>query len=702
MLKLQDLSDIPEVFSTILCFLQITDTAVLATPYFAFRDNISRCIRNLVLDRKCCNNQEWYRAVRLFQSPINGREFPLPPSKIHSHRLPWITSETRLQFVHVSIDLDVEANNCLFYTLKYLLTGGYFYHVTHFCDNMDTLRITAEDCSEEEEVVGNEVAYDLIKHLGLQNVPVSMMKTQHFSIVDSPLVSNGDNIPEVLSARKWPTLEILNMGGISWFVNDLHIQGLFEDGVLHWSNVLNSFQKKRFPSVKAVNCKGLESDHLFAVVEWLLSACSTCSRGCREDAPRSLSGAISVEDSVWGHVEEVTLGDMIPTSEMDDYEEAQESVFQTKEAWLALFRSCGGGGRTAGFTAIPCLFPRVRRITLSGVTPCWQLMRVFERGSASIYTSSPPQTETYTCSNLWQSNSDSGRCYADVFSPCPCVRCLALPSAHSLRHGGVALSCYSDDAEMAMYFSDFLLPDRLPIAHLNISERSRPLGFYEKHNAEYLEDNFGFDDDGGGSGGSDGDADDSLSDAGKRVFSSVRKGSIYGGLLDALERNSLPSLRHLCVNESFLYVCGCYSEEPNEESSPFLSLRQCECLEELAIDLDLYPHSRSVVMVGGYNAVLRTFFQTSLVPVLDMGALLHLREVNFIVGSPTEYTCIASAVKGALRGMSADVNACAASADELPPCFLSLGDKGIALRVSISGGLKNCRVGYLSRSRIDT
>lgn len=89
MLTLFDLSDIPGVFSVILSFLQLTDIAILASRAFNFRENISRCIRSLILVEECCTEKEKLRASRLLKSCHNF--------------LPCVTSDTRLQFVYISV-----------------------------------------------------------------------------------------------------------------------------------------------------------------------------------------------------------------------------------------------------------------------------------------------------------------------------------------------------------------------------------------------------------------------------------------------------------------------------------------------------------------------------------------------------------------------------------------------------------------------
>jgi hypothetical protein len=210
----------------------------------------------------------------------------------------------------------------------------------------------------------------------------------------------------------------------------------------------------------------------------------------------------------------------------------------------------------------------------------------------------------------------------------------------------------------------------------------------------------------GGSGCSSSDVQDD-----DKMFSSVRRESIYSGLFAAMERQALPSLCHLHVNESFLYLCGFYSNDDKKseekksyfEVDHFLLLQNCESLEVLIIDLDLISHGRSsCTLSGGYVAVFTKLLQKFCLRRTVDGEDLILRRfktVNFVVKTLDDFNRVFHSLGLALQGLacSSTTGAEGSGDSRRSNRSSSSSSSSISLKVSISDGLKSCRVGYLCR-----
>ena len=200
-------------------------------------------------------------------------------------------------------------------------------------------------------------------------------------------------------------------------------------------------------------------------------------------------------------------------------------------------------------------------------------------------------------------------------------------------------------------------------------------------------------------------------------MTTTRKTSIYSGLFNAIERQALKSLRHLHVNESFLFLCGCFTTSTdnifktkshtkhNFEENSCSVLANCPHLEVLTIDLDLISQNRSKSSHGDmissyYVAALSTFLQECVRCFVEKGGFKQLTSINFVVKILSDFDLIFSAANIALQELSAVPAASSAGSFSPPlhhphtPCKSSMSPDMISVKVSIAS-LKSCRVGYL-------
>lgn len=258
-----------------------------------------------------------------------------------------------------------------------------------------------------------------------------------------------------------------------------------------------------------------------------------------------------------------------------------------------------------------------------------------------------------------------------------------------------------------MYLSSFLHHDRLCIAYLEMTARAlaEEEGFRVPFSILADSDDDCYDD-------SDSDSDDSEED---KRYSAVRCDSIYSGLLAALERQALQSLRHLHVNESFLYLCGFYNtnintntgkgQKKSSEGGHFAALQFCEDLECFTIDLDLIAHGRNGALSNKYTPVFSRLLQSCLQRTVAGEMILkQVKCVEFVVTTLDDFEGICHSLDVALQRTKCHDHSITTATTAMATVSITEGavssssssSSSIAVSVSIKG-LKRCRVGVLGR-----
>ena len=678
-----DLFDIPEVFSVILCFLQVTDTAVLCSKYFQFRGNVSRCIRSLVLREDCCNGREKRRALRLLALP--------------SVLLKCLTGDTRLQFVHFSIDVDPgECDNLrwgLCEAFYECMEKGYFQYVRYIYDNMNICSILSRykgdpnDFHKHLSILksGDVENPDITEYLNLHIAHPSMCSLQSFSVFDSAICESA-----LLGQQKYNKLTKLQINEIS---THFGTEGLY-DAMSGFPEALSCFMecfnRARFPCVRSISFLSIEPLHVLYIFNYLIrcklgllnSGCKfSCDKEDKNGRENTCYGQL-----IWNQVEEIELDF---NTEEDEFS-YHNSFFHVKNEWVTVFQAIQQQVKyhnmmIADADWYPTLFPNIRNIVFRAKLPCWKLMKIFETKTPTDACCSqiamnkalrnPTQEQTLKSAYPYEF------CFADIYSPCPCLKCAETHSIELPTPHGVSITCLCDDDEMNMYLSSILLHSQLNVVYLDISSRSECLSSCDEYD--------------------DNDEGNDPSHVRKiKACSSDRSSSLYSSLLDAIERGALSSLRILRVNVSFLNVCGCFSTVNCGDSGSdrrrsfkppacdnFLLLECCECLEKLIVDLDMISLSATSVLLN----VFVTFIEGCLLRSIAKNILGQLKDITFVVKSPEEFNVVFSSIKHALQAEKRyePIEA------PLITSYTSSNSK-ITIKVMLKG-LKNCVAGFLAR-----
>eukprot|EP00603_Paraphysomonas_imperforata_P015625 CAMPEP_0114451474 /NCGR_PEP_ID=MMETSP0104-20121206/1001_1 /TAXON_ID=37642 ORGANISM="Paraphysomonas imperforata, Strain PA2" /NCGR_SAMPLE_ID=MMETSP0104 /ASSEMBLY_ACC=CAM_ASM_000202 /LENGTH=592 /DNA_ID=CAMNT_0001623661 /DNA_START=268 /DNA_END=2046 /DNA_ORIENTATION=- len=570
----------------------------------------------------------------------------------------WITEDTHLQFVHIDISHPLmlrkppQPN-----ILKELATMSAFKNVSHYFDtfelkeNIDSfvLAYVTSNHDDKDELIS-------MKCLGLYVDDRTMVKVPQYSVCDASLVPDC-----LLSNMSWPNLETLVIREFRYYSVIMRDDWITEP----FTEFFKCLQSSRFPSCKVIRFLDMETDHFLTLIENLLAA------AIRNEGP-NLQENLTVDEAKmdkessvwWSRIEELDIGVLQPPIDgFLDYGSSYGTEYHLKSQWDSLFISMAqlryGDQHTKNTFShaqtCPTVFPNIQRITFRTCLPSWKIMRVFERESPSVSVKNNSEQPLL-------SNSSAllvGHCFADVFNPCPCIECARVSSSSALRHGGVAITCSASDKELANYLANFLVPERLSVAFLKMTESDKDDRYENGYNA---------------SDSSDEEAEDTC-------FTSTCL-SVYSDLLAAMERGALDSLRHLHVNESFLFLCGCLNQI--HSCSNFIAVRSCISLEVLKIDLHSSNHSKLTTM-------LQTFLCKCLEKAFHDESLIVLHTVDFVVDTLDRLNDVSRVLCDVVQSMTA------ASTSDSGECREGNDRSGVALRVSLRTTMKSCKVAQMLR-----